>query len=257
MPFTARHWEELTGQGYTVVSGAIDGRSLRAAQDAANHLNAVHPDEGWERSKNESWREIRYCRRHEFMAIAGTVLDPLALEVLETAPPRDFVQFACTMPGFATKGGVGRNFHVDGGKDQLIDVFNILFGVALTAVSSDTAGGFHVLPGSHATLAAEFKRHSADPSPHWGQIKLDFQREALPGARMVVPRLAPGDIIVAHSLLSHGTSINTTAVRRDMLFQRRAAAPLWDPATQSQERLAFMRNPWKFFRPSPIYSHRR
>ena len=95
------------------------------------------------------------------------------------------------------------------------------------------------------------------PSLHWGQIKLDFQREALAGARMVVPRLAPGDIIVAHSLLSHGTAANTTAARRDMLFQRRAAAPLWDPATQSRERLAFMRNPWKFFRQPRIYSHRR
>jgi hypothetical protein len=257
MLFTARHWEELTGQGYTVVSGAIDDARLRAAQDAANHLNAVHPAEGWERSKNESWREIRYCRHGEFMSIATDVLDPLALEVLETAPPRDFVQFACTMPGFATKGGVGRNFHVDGGKDPLIDVFNILFGVALTAVSSDTAGGFHVLQGSHATLAAKFMRQPAVPSVHWGQLKLDFQREALAGARMVVPRLAPGDVIVAHSFLSHGTAANTTAARRDMLFQRRAAAPLWDPATQSQMRLAFMRNPWKFFRLPPIYSHRR
>ncbi len=251
MLFTARHWEELTGQGYTIVSGAIDGPKLRAAQDAANHLNAVHPDEGWERSKNESWREIRYCRQPEFMAIATAVLDRLALEVLETAPSRDFVQFACTMPGFATKGGVGRNFHVDGGKDQLIDAFNILFGVALTAVSSDTAGGFHVLPGSHETLAAEFMRQPEVPSLHWGQIKLDYQREALAGARMVVPRMMPGDIIVAHSLLSHGTAANTTATRRDMLFQRRAAAPLWDPTTQSEMRLAFMRDPWKFFRRPP------
>src|SRR5262245_39277789 len=108
MLFTARHWKDLIGQGYTVVSGAIDDGRLRAAQDAANHLNAVHPDEGWERSKNESWREIRHCRHHDFMTVAADVLDPLALEILETAPPVDYVQFAVTMPGFATKGGVGR-----------------------------------------------------------------------------------------------------------------------------------------------------
>jgi hypothetical protein len=65
---------------------------------------------------------------------------------------------------------------------------------------------------------------------------------------MVVPRVMPGDIIVAHSLLSHGTAANTTGARRDMLFQRRAAAPLWEPATQSEMRLAFMCDPWKFFR---------
>jgi len=248
MPFTARHWEELTRDGYTVVSGAIDGRTLRSAQDAANHLDAVFPDEGWERSRNESWREIRHCRHPAFMAVVKQALDPLVLEILESAPTVDFVQFASTLPGFATQGGVGRHFHVDGGKDQLIDVFNVLLGVALTAVSSDTAGGYHVLPGSHDRLAATFKRQPEDPSLHWGRLKLDFQREALAGARMVVPRLMPGDIVVAHSLLSHGTSANTTGVRRDMLFQRRAAAPLRDPTTRSQERLAFMRNPWKFFR---------
>jgi ectoine hydroxylase-related dioxygenase (phytanoyl-CoA dioxygenase family) len=257
MVFDARHWDELVEQGYTVVSGAIDDARLRTAQDAANHLNAVHPEEGWERSKNESWREIRHCRHPAFMAVASSALDPLALEILETAPPVDFVQFAVTMPGFATKGGVGRNFHVDGGKDQLIDVFNVLFGVALTPVTSDTAGGFHVLPGSHRQLANKFQHQPDDPVVHWGQLKLDFQREALPGARMVVPHLQPGDIVVAHSLISHGTAPNTTDGRRDMLFQRRAAAPLWDAATQSQTRLAFMRDHWTFFRRPPIFSHRR
>jgi hypothetical protein len=248
MLFSARHWDELIDQGFTTVSGAIDGSRLRAAQQAANHLNAVHPEEGWERSKNESWREIRYCRHPAFMAVAAADLDPLALEVMETAPPVDFVQFAVTMPGFATKGGVGRHFHVDGGKDQLIDVFNTLFGVALTAVESDSAGGFHVMPRSHERLAAVFKRQPDDPQVHWGQIKLDCQREFLKDARMAVPRLAPGDVVVAHSLISHGTAANTSGERRDMLFQRRAAAPLWDPATQNKERLAFMRDPWKFFR---------
>ena len=250
MVFTARHWDDLIWQGYTTVAGLIDGQRLRAAQEAANHLNAVHPQEGWERSKNESWREIRHCRRPEFMAIAAADLDPLALEILDTAPPVDFVQFAVTMPGFATRGGVGRHFHVDGGKGQLIDVFNILFGVALTAVEADTVGGFHVLPRSHEKLASVFKRQPDDPNVHWGEIKLDCQREFLKDAHMTVPRLAPGDVVVAHSLISHGTSANTSAMRRDMLFQRRAAALLWDPATQSQERLAFMRDPWKFFRRS-------
>lgn len=191
------------------------------------------------------------------MAVASTALDPLALEILETAPPVDFVQFAVTMPGFATKGGVGRNFHVDGGKDQLIDAFNVLFGVALTPVTSDTAGGFHVLPGSHRQLAERFGRQPNDQAVHWGQLKLDFQREALVGAQMVVPRLQPGDIVVAHSLLSHGTAANTSEQRRDMLFQRRAAAALWDPAMQAQMRLAFMRDHWMSFRRPEMYSQRR
>jgi hypothetical protein len=246
--FDEAHWDELTRRGYTVVSGAIDGASLRKAQNAANHLNAIHPDGDWERSRNELWREIRYCRQPEFLAIAATALDPLALEIMESAPSLDFVQFASTMPGFATKGGVGRNFHIDGGKDEALDVFNVLFGVALTDVASDTVGGFHVLPGSHEAFAAAFGRQPTDAPVHWGNVKLDYQKQLLAGARMVVPRLQGGDIVVAHSFLAHGTSANTSEIRRDMFFQRRAAAPLWDTATQAEAREAFMRDPWTLFR---------
>ncbi|MCX7362392.1 MAG: phytanoyl-CoA dioxygenase family protein [Alphaproteobacteria bacterium] len=246
--FEEQHWAELVRDGYTVVSGAIDDRSLRLAQDVADHLNAVAPDEGWERSKNELWREIRYCRRPEFLAVAAAVLDPLALEILETAPPLDFVQLASTRPGFATKGLVGRHFHIDGGQEQTLGVFNILFGVALTPVRSDTVGGFHVLPGSHQDFAETFKRQPADAPVHWGQAKLEGQRRLLADARMVVPRLEAGDIIVTHSFLAHGTSANTSEARRDMFFQRRAAAPLWDPVRQADAREAFMRDPWRFFR---------
>jgi ectoine hydroxylase-related dioxygenase (phytanoyl-CoA dioxygenase family) len=251
--FEEAHWEELFREGYTVVSGAINGPTLRAARETAAHLNAIHPEGGWERSRNELWREIRYCRQPEFMAIATNVLDPLALEILDSAPPLDFVQFASTLPGFATKGRVGRHFHLDGGNERTLGVFNILFGVALTAVGADTAGGFHVLPRSHEKYAAEFHRHLGDPDVHWGQVKLDYQPVLLADAKrdgpaLVVPRLAPGDIIVTHSFVAHGTSDNTSNVRRDMLFQRRAAAPLWDPATQVDARATFMRDPWSFFR---------
>lgn len=248
MVFAATHWEELTRQGYTIVSGAIDQPRLRSAQDAANHLNAVHPDRGWERSKNELWREIRQCSDAAFVALATNVLDPLAREILETVHAPERIQLASTLPGFATKGGVGRNFHIDGGKEPSLAAFNVLFGVALTAVASDTAGGFHVLPGSHEKFAAAFRRQPRGAPVHWGEVKLEGQRQFLAGARMVVPRLAAGDIIVAHSFLAHGTSANTSDVRRDMIFQRRAAAALCDPLTRAQAREVFMRDPWAFFR---------
>ena len=87
MVFTEAHWEELVRQGYTIVPRAIDEPCLRSAQDAANHLNAIHPDRGWERSRNELWREIRHCTDPAFLALATAVLDPLALEILETRSP--------------------------------------------------------------------------------------------------------------------------------------------------------------------------
>jgi hypothetical protein len=249
--FENSHWEELASQGYTVVSGAVGQPQLQAAQAAARQLNESHPDGGWERTRNESWREVRYCRHPAFMAIASDVLDPLALEILESAPPIDFVQFASTMPGFVTKGGIGRNFHIDGGTEKVLGVFNIIFGCALTDVASDTVGGFHVLPGSHHAFAKAFEELPADAPIPFGNIKIETQRELLPGARMVVPRLAAGDIVVAHSFLAHGTSANLSDMRRDMIFQRRAASPMWDPATQVSAREQFMRDPWTMFRRHP------
>lgn len=245
MVFAAAHWQALRRDGYTVVSGAIDASRLRAAQEAAERLNARFP-EGWERSRNESWREIRYCRDPAFMTLVGEALDPLALEILESAPPVDFVQLAATFPGFATKGGVGRNFHVDAGQQPALDVFNVLMGVALTDVESDTAGSLHVLPQSHELFAGLFRAQPEGPV-HWGEVKLLGQKKFL-SHRMVAPHVRAGDIIVAHSFLAHGTSANTTGARRDMFFQRRAAGPLRDPSTRDAAREAFMRDPWMFFR---------
>ncbi len=248
MLFTERHWDELAREGYTIVSQAIDDRCLRSAQDAANHLNAVHPDHGWDRSKNELWREIKHCADPAFQALAATVLDPLGLEILETVHTPERIQLASTLPGFETKGGVGRNFHIDGGKQPSLAAFNVLFGVALTTVASDTVGGFHVLPGSHEKFASSFRGQPRDTPVHWGEVKLAGQQRFLADARMVVPRLIAGDIVVAHSFLAHGTSANTSDVRRDMIFQRRAAVPLCDPVTRMQAREAFMRDHWTFFR---------
>ncbi|MBX3499917.1 MAG: phytanoyl-CoA dioxygenase family protein [Alphaproteobacteria bacterium] len=246
--FETRHWSELVRDGYTVVSGAIEPRLLHAAQEAASALAALHPGGDWERSKDESWREIRHCAHPAFGAIVHAALDPLTAEILDSAPPLEPVQLAATMPGFAPRARIGRAFHVDGGSGPALGVFNVLLGVALTPVDSDTSGGFHVWPGSHARLAALFARLPVDQPVHWGEAKLAGQKTLRPEARMVVPRLAAGDIVVAHSFIAHGTSANTTDVRRDMIFQRRAAAPLWDPSTQGAARTRFMRDPWAFFR---------
>jgi hypothetical protein len=254
MAFTATHWEELTGQGYTIVSGAIDGARLAAAQEAADHLASIFP-EGWQRSKNELWREIKDSTHPAFLAIAARVLDPLALDILESVRTPDRIQFAQTLPGFTTGRIVGRHFHIDGGLGPALAAFNILFGVALTEVRSDTAGGFHVLPGSHDKFAALFRDQPTDAPIHWGDVKQAGQRAFLTETGMVVPHLAAGDIVVAHSFLAHGTSFNTGTVRRDMIFQRRAALPLADPAIWTEAREAFMRDCWAFFRRRPGERH--
>ena len=218
-----------------------------AARNAADRLNAQFP-EGWERSKNESWREIRYCRHPAFMTLVRQVLDPLALEILESAPPVDLRQLAATFPGFATKGGVGRNFHIDMGQQPALDVFNVLQGVALTDVGSDTAGSFHVLPRSHEQFA-ELVPAAADgccralgrgqargpeeiPQPAHGgaarEGRRHHRRPQLPGARH----------FGQHDRHSGATCSSSGA----------PPARSRIPRPRPTRRQAFMRNPWLYFR---------
>ena len=251
MIFTDAHWEELGRQGYTIVTGAIDDVHLLPAQDAANELNALYPEGGWDLRKKDLWRQVYACDEPRIVALVADILDPLALEIVDTVATPDRIQLASTLPGFSTPRDTPRFLHIDGGRGPSLAAFNFVFGVALTPVLSDTAGGFHVLPGSHGRFGALFSSQPADRPVHWGELKIAGQDKLRAEARMVAPRLQAGDIIVCHSFLAHGTSANTSDVRRDMIFQRRAAVPLADPATRMDARAAFMRDPWTFFKRRP------
>jgi hypothetical protein len=248
-PFKSKHRQELAGQGYTVVTGAVGGARLRAAQEAATQLNDSHPDGGWKIGSTDLWREIHRSEHPAFLAIAADIFDPLAEELLDSVRPGDRLQLAATLPGYRSDGGIGKYFHIDGGRGPSLAVFNLLFGVALTPVESDSAGGLHVLPGSHERFAEAFRRQPTDAPVHWGEVKLATLRALLAeGAPMAVPHLQPGDLVVAHGFLIHGVSSNASDRRRDMLYQRRVALPLVEPATQPEARVAFMRDPWTHFR---------
>ncbi|HEY4167134.1 MAG TPA: phytanoyl-CoA dioxygenase family protein [Reyranella sp.] len=251
MTFTDVHWADLARQGYTIVSGVIDEAHLRATQDAANELNALYPEGGWDLRKKDLWRQVYACEEPRIVALVADILDPLALEIVDTVATPDRIQLASTLSGFSTPRETPRFLHIDGGKGPSLAAFNFLFGVALTPVASDSAGGFHVLPGSHDRFSALFSRQPTDQPVHWGELKITGQNKLRAEARMVVPRLQPGDIIVCHSFLAHGTSSNTSDVRRDMIFQRRASVPLADPATRMDARAAFMRDHWTGFKRRP------
>lgn len=245
--FNSKHWDELVGQGYAVVAGAVGGARLWAAQQAAARLNNSHPDTGWKIGTTDLWREIHRSEHPAFLAIAAEIFDPLAGALLDSVRLGDRLQLAATLPGYRSDNGVGKHFHIDGGRGPSLAVFNLLFGVALTPVESDSAGGLHVLPGSHERFAEAFRCQPDDA--HWGEVKAGTLRALLAeGAPMMVPRLQPGDLVVAHGFLIHGVSSNASDRRRDMLYQRRVARPLVEPATQLQARLAFMRDPWRHFR---------
>ena len=251
LTFSANHWNELGRQGYTVLSGAIDDAHLRAAQDAANELNALYPEGPWDLRRKDLWRQVYSCEDPRIVALVADILDPLATEIVDTVATPDRIQLASALPGFSTTRDTPRFLHIDGGKGPSLAAFNFLFGVALTPIASDTAGGFHILPGSHEKFAELFRSQPTDRPVHWGELKMAGQDKFRADAQMFVPRLQPGDIIVCHSFLAHGTSGNSSDVRRDMIFQRRAAVPLADSATRMEAREAFMRDHWSLFKRRP------
>ncbi|MBS0522336.1 MAG: hypothetical protein JSS04_01775 [Proteobacteria bacterium] len=76
LTFTPTHWSELGRQGYTIVSGAIDEAHLRAAQAAANDINALYPEGGWDLRKKDLWRQVHACEEPRIVALATGILDP-------------------------------------------------------------------------------------------------------------------------------------------------------------------------------------
>ena len=94
MALTEKHWDDLARRGYAIVSGLIDDKCLRSAQDAASRLNAVHPDCGCGRNPGtKSGEGSGTAQDPAFQAFATAVLDPLVLEILETAHSPERIQF--------------------------------------------------------------------------------------------------------------------------------------------------------------------
>ena len=154
-----------------IVSGAIDEAYLRAAQDAANELNALYPEGGWDLRRKDLWRQVYACEEPRIVALVADILDPLALEIVDTVATPDRIQFASALPGFSTPRDMPRFLHIDGGRGPSLAAFNFLFGVALTPVTSDTAGGFHVLPGSHDWFGATVQQPTDQPTRPLGRTQ--------------------------------------------------------------------------------------
>ena len=60
MVFTETHWEELTRQGYTIVSDAIDDHWLRPGPGRRKPSECHPSGPGLGEIQNELWREIRH-----------------------------------------------------------------------------------------------------------------------------------------------------------------------------------------------------
>ncbi|MCY0875624.1 MAG: phytanoyl-CoA dioxygenase family protein [Firmicutes bacterium] len=94
----------------------------------------------------------------------------------------------------------------------VIQNFTVLVGVYLSAARQDNAGSLTVWPGTHHAYERYFQEHGAE-------ALLD----GMPKVEMPKPQqlqVEPGDVVLAHYQLAHGTAPNVSAQVRYALYFR-------------------------------------
>jgi hypothetical protein len=140
---------------------------------------------------------------------AQALVNPLVLN------PCQQVQVALTFPPHSRRPTRG---HVDGltppepgGRPG---TFTLLVGLALSDQTHDDMGNLFVWPGTHRLVAEHLRTHGADTILDWDGLPPVDHGEP------VQIYAAPGDVILAHYLLSHAVGSNTSPVTRKSLYFR-------------------------------------
>ena len=227
-PFTTAQVDQFAEDGFLVVPNVVDQRRRDACLRAVNHWISTEFD----RSEFDTYREQTFARPFT------TAPETLAL-VTETAAlglaaalvgrpvlsPTDG-QFALRFPvapGTEPRAPVA---HLDGlpapsngiPADGDIRLFSVLAGVLLSDMEAEGHGNFTVWPGSHVQMASWFAQNGTrfrDASVVFDAVA-EIAKRRPPAA--VCGRA--GDLILAHSLLLHGSGRHTGPAIRYIAFFR-------------------------------------
>ena len=125
------------------------------------------------------------------------------------------VQVALTFPPHAYRPSRG---HIDGitppEPDGRPGTFTTLVGVVLSNQTRDDTGNLVVWPGTHRLIAQYLRTHGAETMLDW------IDGPPVEHGQPVQIHAAPGDVILAHYLLSHAVGGNVSpAVRKSLYFR--------------------------------------
>lgn len=222
MNLTYDQKKSLFDDGYVVIPGVVPRVMVEAAVKAINHSLG---EKGMDPAQLTQFRAQSYCPEIQSSpAIAGLVNDTPALSLLESVVgegcllPMRGGQVALRFPSFADPPGLPRP-HLDGMysptngmKEGEIGTFTALIGVFLSDVPTENAGNFTVWPGTHRLNEAYFREHTPQALLE-GMPKID-----MPAPVAVTGRA--GDIVIAHYMLAHGVTPNTSPYVRYACFFR-------------------------------------
>lgn len=206
---------EFADRGYIVIPSVVPEHLLSAARTSIDQRLKSDPLEASKRGAHFLWvdrdRSLR-ALMHETSAfdLAEALVAPRRLEWSHPA------QVALNIPPNPQRPGGG---HLDGFSvtepDGRPGTFTLLAGVMLSDQSERDAGNLWVWPGTHRTHAAYFReeRSLEELVATGGHFPI-----ALPPHEQVLGR--PGDLLLAHYMLSHNTGCNLSAHVRCTVYVR-------------------------------------
>ena len=209
--------------GWLKVDGLLDPRLVAGADACAARMESrvSFNERGWGQSTTSS-REVMDLFggpvKSLLEAMAGAPVRTLGVRMYPVAVANDNCQLAYmrNSPGACS----AYNAHVDGAPNpgqRHLNKHSAMIGVPLTPVRAPLRGNYTVWPGSHRHVSSYLTQSFAGTNAVeaiWG----DF---VPPADCLPLQVLAePGDVLVIHHLLLHGTACNASGETRRMAFFR-------------------------------------
>ncbi len=227
--FDRAHWER---EGWVVVRGLLDGHTVSALNDATDALQEQVADVIVDTTIGGTFFEVQSAsgRKGERAAVPGllrkitgpskssALFSRLRTDrrIVEAVRATGLASPRCVIDQVNPKAarlGSGFPFHQDAGflfgaaRERLDESGGAHVVIALDPCDEDN-GGFEVLGRTHHTPLVDLKRRYDTSSRNAGLFDTSFRE---------VPRLHPGDAVLFHPYLAHGSGPNRSDRRRRLV----------------------------------------
>lgn len=221
MELTYAQKKEFYDNGFVRIPGVVPQLMVESALRAINHSVG----EGLSAEDMVTMRAQSYCKELTRTPVITdlfnrTMIPDLAESLIGSGHvhPARGGQIALRFPGLQdppkSPGGHldGMYSPTNGVPKGTIQNFTMLVGVYLSSVRQDNAGNLVVWPGTHHLFEEYFREHGAESL-----------LEGMPKVSMPEPvqlKVEPGDVVLAHYQLAHGTAPNVSPNVRYAIYFR-------------------------------------
>lgn len=213
------HMRRFAEDGYVVIPDVVPDTLISSALAEVDALMAATPPDPasefgyqffWLNEPDQQPALIATLEKSGVMEIM------LRLVVPNTLAPIEQIQVSVTPTGWDHIPGKG---HIDGLTPPLADgspgSFSFLAGIFLSDQTEDNRGNLHAWRGSHLENVRYFA-----PDKSMNEVAIDVYLDENPAGKREAIKGKPGDLLLAHYLLSHNMGGNTGPDCRKMLYFR-------------------------------------